>query len=408
MQYSDELLAAIEGYLEGKATETEVRMVNDWYHSFDDAEVGVDVNADLNAEVGADVDDADYGKLVEARLKLRIYKSAGIEVPKQRSLRPHVRIAAGIAAAAAVVIFGIWFFNSRYDMNTEPGNRMAVTNDIAPGRNGATLTLANGKVIQLSDEKSGVVIGEVVKYSDGSDVRHPSDLQGAEGKEKTGLGERTQSLTASTGRGQTYQFTLPDGSRVWLNAGSKLEFPYSFVNSKTRNVKLTGEGYFEVSKDKAHPFIVLTGRQKIEVLGTHFNVSVYDDDIEMKTTLLEGLVAVTEDGSRLVLSPGDQAYSGLDGVRARTLEDPEAAIDWKKGKFVFNNESLDQIMKKVGRWYNLDVVYEGRASERTFNGLIRRDVKLSQILRILETGGIKFRIEEPLKAGGAKRIVVMQ
>jgi ferric-dicitrate binding protein FerR (iron transport regulator) len=393
----EQIKPLIEKYLNGTASDEESVLVETWYNTYQE-----DAHPELSE--GMIVSAVDR---VEERLGAR-----------GRKVRLWSRVAVAAAAVAAIVL-GIYFFNAPVaDRHAE---FISASQDIAPGKNGATITLANGRVIQLSDSKNGVVIGNEVSYSDGSDVRYssgsrssgslkgsqrstgpvgvrslsPSELQGVDGK--------AQILTAATARGQMYQFTLPDGTKVWLNADSKLEFPSSFVTRKTRNVKLSGEGYFEVAKDKAHAFIVETDKQEVEVLGTHFNINSYDDEASTRTTLLEGSVNV----NGTILKPKQQAVTRAGTIKVRETN-IEEAVAWKDGLFKFDNTDLQSIMKQIGRWYDLDVVYEGTASSRAFSGLIRRDVKLSQILKVLETGGIKFRIEEPLKTGGAKRIVVMQ
>jgi len=385
MQQTDELLEAIERYLAGNATAAQRQLVNEWYHSFDDELVTVETV------------DVAYEELLEARLRLRLAESTGIgaagktEVKRVR-LWPRIAVA---AAAVAAITLGTWIY-----MNVSPdvksGDEVAKVNDIAPGKNGATITLANGKVIELDSAKNGVIVGDG-KLAYYSSLRGGTTKQSPLHDEIASIprndGEGKQQITASTAKGQTYQFTLPDGSKVWLNADSKLEFPSSFVNSNTRNVKLTGEGYFEVSKDKTHPFIVDTRRQKIEVLGTHFNVSAYANDVATKTTLLEGKVAVTENRSRLTLDPGDQAYSGLDGIRALTLSNPEDAMAWKDGKYRFENASLEEVMRQLSRWYDIEVEYEGPVPERSFTGGIDRNANLSTAIAILKNLNISFELK---------------
>jgi len=302
------------------------------------------------------------------------------------------------AAAVAAIVFGVWLFNTNYKngSRTEFGTGSLLANDIAPGKNGATITLANGKLIQLSDKKLGVVVGEDLKYNDGAAVQggDPDPVRSGALRSKFISGSQ---LTASTAKGQTYQFTLPDGTKVWLNADSKLEFPSKFVNSKTRNVKLSGEGYFEVAKDKAHPFIVATDKQEVEVLGTHFNINSYDDEGSVKTTLLEGSVKVNE----VVLKPGQQSVLEAGKIAVENV-DTEEAVAWKNGKFVFEYESIESVMRKLARWYNIDVVYEGSIGEKTFSGSISRSDNISKILeKITYTQNVHFKIE-------GRRITVMR
>jgi hypothetical protein len=294
------------------------------------------------------------------------------------------RVAVAAAAVAAIVL-GVYFFNAIRHANTPRHPELVSgSQDIAPGKNGATITLANGKVIQLSDAKSGVVVGEGdLKYDDGS----PLSPQGGSLPE----GEGSMMLTASTAKGQTYRFTLPDGTKVWLNADSKLEFPSNFVNGKTRSVKLSGEGYFEVAKDKAHPFMVNFKTLTLTVLGTHFNVNAYENEKIAKATLLEGSIKI----EKLFLKPDQQAvFDDHKRLSLQTLENAEKEIAWKDGYFRFYDEKIESIMKKLERWYDIEVVYEGRMTSEGFTGKVSRNKNISQVLMILEkTKGVHFKIE---------------
>ncbi|WP_316793009.1 FecR family protein [Pedobacter frigoris] len=391
MQYSDQLLQAIDDYLNGKATATEHQMVNDWYHSFDDAEVSVDV------------DDADYAKLVEARLKLRVYESTGItvEAKEARTVKLWPRIVAVsrskfgtsliAAAAVAFLVLGVYFFNYHSDRHPDAGQDPGLAmNDIAPGKNGATITLANGKVIQLSDAKTGVVIGEDLKYSDGEILRDALDDKG------------TEDLTASTAKGQTYEFTLPDGTHVWLNADSKISFPSQFIG-KTRKILLEGEAYFEVAKNKKSPFVVKTREQEVMVLGTHFNINSYADESSVKTTLFEGSVNVSrlltkvganKDLGGKTLKPGQQSILNKENFKVIEANMDEA-IDWKNGDFVFKGESLESVMRRVARWYDVEVSYSSDELKNiTVGGFVSRSRSISAVLELMErTGKVNFKIE---------------
>lgn len=305
-----------------------------------------------------------------------------------KSVRLWPRIAVAAAAVAAIVT-GVYFFNYRSEVASVPRNDV-VQNDIAPGKNGATITLANGKVIQLSDAKSGVVVGEGdLKYDDGVTVQ---------GGDPDLRQDDVMQMTASTARGQTYQFTLPDGTRVWLNADSKISFPAQF-SGKERKILLSGEGYFEVAKDKAHPFIVASDLQEVEVLGTHFNISAYKDEGDVKTTLLEGSVRVNlmtanVDKSTRMLTPGQQSVLSGDGVIKVSSVDTELAVAWKNNQFLFDNAELGAIMRMVERWYNVDVVFMDEISREKFGGGVSRFDKVSKVLQSLETTGkVHFKVE---------------
>lgn len=295
-----------------------------------------------------------------------------------------------LLAAAAIAIVGT--FTTLLLKKPEP-IPMRFTTDINPGGNRATITLQNGKKIELSDGKSGIVIdASKLAYNDGTLINN----------------EQAQTFTVSTPRGGTYQVQLPDGSKVWLNAASSLTYTSPLKGQeKYRNVKLSGEAYFEVMKDKNHPFVVTTDKQKIEVLGTHFNVSAYNDELSVKTTLLEGSVKVapiTTTGNTtkgITLQPNQQSEISANGISVHTVY-ADDVIDWKNGEFSFSSESLESIMKKVSRWYDVEVVYtDKQIGNKPFSGFISKYEKVSQVLCLLEaTGEVKFKIN-------GKKITVM-
>ncbi|WP_285009130.1 FecR family protein [Pedobacter faecalis] len=306
------------------------------------------------------------------------------------------RIAISIAAAVATIVFGVWFFN--YRQPDDRGDLSNMTkNDVAPGKYGATITLANGKVITLSDAKSGVVIGggAGLVYNDNTAV-----IPGEDGEIlKKGLDKGSSAspgMTAVTQKGQTYQFTLPDGTRVWLNADSKLEFPASFASSNTRNVRLNGEGYFEVAKDKAHPFIVEGGGQQVKVLGTHFNISNYADEQGVKTTLLEGSVQVVPavNQGTLTLKPRQQAIYNGQKLSLKEV-DPDDVVSWKNGDFVFEDEDFRTTMRKIARWYDLEIIYDQSVPVHIeLAGWVSRNSNLSTVLKRIEVASkLHFTIE---------------
>jgi ferric-dicitrate binding protein FerR (iron transport regulator) len=213
--------------------------------------------------------------------------------------------------------------------------------------------------------------------------------------------------TVSTPYGGQYKVLLPDGSKVYLNAGSTISYPF-FFDQKTRSVSLSGEAYFEVAKDKSRPFVVSVPRtvnvpdQKITVLGTHFNISAYPDERAYTTTLLEGSVKVSSSEKNIseVLVPGQQA------VLAKTLKigpaDTDGALAWKNGVFYFANQPIDRVMRELERWYNIEVQYQGEMPRVGFWGQISRNKMLSDVLRDLEyTNSIHFKIE-------GRRVTVMQ
>jgi transmembrane sensor len=311
-------------------------------------------------------------------------------------------------AAASVLLLvaaGAVFYNLRQPAveSVAAGTGMPAAppvNDIAPGRNQAILTLADGAVIALDDKANGVISQQqgtlVKKTADGHVVYSENEKSAA-----------PVINTITTPNGGQYRLTLPDGTNVWLNAASSITFPTSFT-AATREVQLTGEAYFEVARDKRHPFKVISQNQVVEVLGTHFNVNTYPDEPAVKTTLLEGSVKVKRTGGATnketaskVLAPGQQSViaGSKEPIRVQSA-DMEEAVAWKNGYFKFDRVDIQTIMRQVARWYNVEVEYRGGISDDVFVGKIARSENVSGVLRILALSKIKTSIE-------GRRIIVM-
>ncbi len=294
-----------------------------------------------------------------------------------------------ITAAAAILLAlsaGLFFY-----INKAPSlNNIVVLKgpDVTPGKNSARLTLANGRAIILSGSISGRLAKEsgvsISKTADGQLLYEVIDHPG-----KASVSAYN---TLTTVKGEQYQVRLPDGSTVWLNAASSLKYPVSFASVKQRRVELDGEAYFEVAKDKKHPFIVSSKGQQIEVLGTHFNINSYADEVSTKTTLLEGSVQIN---GRVLIKPGEQATGAGDQIEV-SKADTEAATDWKNGDFIFNkNDDFKSAMRKIARWYDVDIIYESSAyTGMELRGWLSRKNTLSVVLqRIESTGKVHFKIE---------------
>jgi transmembrane sensor len=295
-----------------------------------------------------------------------------------------VRLLPRMAAAASVMFLlgtgGYFYFRQQ----AEPATQFAKL-DIPPGKHTATLTLANGKKIVLADALSGQLAKEagvtITKTGSGQLVYTV-----------TGKAEAADQMnTLSTARGETYQVILPDGTRVWLNAASSLTYPARF-SGMGRNVTLAGEGYFEVAKDKSHPFKVAAAGQDITVLGTHFNVNAYTDEPAAKTTLLEGSVKVAANNRLQLIKPGQQVSFINNQFKVEAI-DTGLATAWKNGQTLFDDEDIQTIMRQVSRWYNVEVVYEGKIPNRRFEGGISRRSNLSSLLKVLEANNIHCTLE---------------
>lgn len=295
-------------------------------------------------------------------------------------------------ASAAIILIAISVTSYFYSVNKGQKEHVFVQ-DVLPGGNKAVLTLADGKKISLTD----AVAGDIAKQS-GISITKTADGQLIY-KVSGGVNETDDSKmnTISTPRGGQWQVQLPDGSMVWLNAASSLTYPLSFVSAKQRVVDLSGEAYFEVAKDKLHPFVVRTAKQEVEVLGTHFNINCYADEYVTKTTLLEGSVRVSHNTTHdtEILKPGEQSVLSSTGINIKGI-DVEEAIAWKNGYFMFNNEKQESIMRKISRWYNVEIEYaDADAKEVMYYGTVGRFGKVSQVLRKLEqTGEVRFDIKD--------------
>lgn len=271
-----------------------------------------------------------------------------------------------------------------------------VAQEILPGKTGATLILSDGRHIRLADSSDGQLAQEsgltIRKTADGQLIYELSSVSGIPSSSAV---DRTYN-SLSTARGETYQVRLPDGTLVYLNASSRLSYSPVLLQEGKRHVHLEGEGYFEVAHDKRHPFVVRTSGQEIEVLGTHFNVSAYPDETIVYTTLLEGQVRVrpaVASQRAVLLQPGEQSQVSANTVQVKQVV-AEDAISWKNGYFQFREEPLESIMRKVVRWYNVDIEYSDDAPMgTTFNGTISRYAQVLQVLRKLElTNAVRFKI----------------
>jgi transmembrane sensor len=364
-------LRLLDKYLAGKASLEEEQQLLNFYGSFQETELWDEQLLGTRADMEAKMLGRIQNKITGRRLRFATSFPA---------------MATATAAAVALMLLGVYFFS--YHSISDKTQTIGYT-DIAPGKNKATLTVAGGSTIQLSETKKGVEIGaSALTYDDGSVV-----------KEATWPAISNQSLLASTPAGGVYQFVLPDGTVVLLNAASTLKFPSSFSGLEKRTVELVGEAYFEVAKDKLHPFIVKSRQQEIRVLGTHFNVNSYEDESVTTTTLLEGLVTISSFNSasgrtNTVLKPGQQSILNEQGAQLLKA-DMDEAMAWKNGDFIFRNEPLERIMRKVSRWYNIDIAYAPDAPKNaTLVGFISRSRNLSAVLKMIEeTGNVHFKVE---------------
>lgn len=298
-------------------------------------------------------------------------------------------------AAAIILVCGtaayLWTA-SRQTAGTTARDPHSGPADILPGGERAVLTLGDGSRITLDTVANGQLADQggvkVIKLSDG---QLSYTIQPATSREPVWN-------TMSTPRGGQYQVTLPDGTRVWLNASSSLSFPTAFTGAH-RIVKIAGEVYMEVAKNSQQPFIVnVTAGPSVEVLGTSFNINSYANEESTRTTLLEGSIKVSSEGRQLILRPGQQAATDAVNPSGRGLRlipepDLEKAIAWKNGLFNFNGSDLRAVTRQLERWYDITVKYEAAVPSLVFKGEMNRGVKLSTILNWFAELGIQTRLE---------------
>jgi len=372
------LLTLLKKYNEGKASKTEEDVINRYYELFD--------------ALPNEVNEKDLDTKNEMHEKLM--QNIQQEYPIIKKKFTYWHIAASILAVVFSV-YAIWYFNLK--QQTFPQETVKASLDIPPGGKRAQLILGGNKTITLDGKKNGLLAMQnkvqVIKTTDGS-----INFKAVERERKNQTSRQNQLITPPGGK---YMLTLADGTRVWLNASSRLSFP-SFFTGNQRLVELEGEAYFEVAQNKSQPFLVKAKGTNVEVLGTAFNMMAYLDEANTKTTLIEGAVRVNYKNVSKQLKPGLQAITNsFEPIRVVTA-DMKDALSWKDGYFYFKDEPLISIMRKLQRWYNIEVIYHPKANKhQTFGGMISSNNYISNILSIMElTDNVHFKIE-------GRRVMVM-
>lgn len=289
-----------------------------------------------------------------------------------------------LAACAALLLISLaaYYFNNQFDTKYA----VKVQQEINPASKGALLTLSNGKKVLLDTIQNGTIKlenGSTAEVIDGQLSYHQSE-------------NLNVINNISTTSGRYYQMILADGTKVWLNANSSISFP-SVFHGTTRTVKIQGEVYFEVTKNREMPFIVeASNGLRIEVTGTKFNLNTYADESSWKTTLIEGKVNVHFDGKVVTLHPGGQAKVDLKkNILAMTDKvNTDKAVAWISGLFNFEDASLPEIMREIQRWYDVEVEYKGPIQQIGFFGEISRKESLEDVIRALQESGVKLKLHK--------------
>ena len=374
--------ALIEKYKNGQLSTNEKYLLEEWYSKIEE-----NSNLELTSEELLKNFDSIWN---EIEFKTSPSKKKSVREPKSILIWKYI---AAIAAILIAIVSITLYYNSKIS-KTPVNDYRKIAKTIKPGRNRATLTLSNGQTIILDSVNNGKLLEQagitITKTADGQLIYSSTGNH-------TSMGVPLIN-TITTPVGGQYQIGLPDGSHVWLNAQSSLSYPSVFDQTE-RVVTLTGEAYFEIAKNsKQKGFKVITKNQKLEVVGTHFNINAYQDEVSSKTTLIEGSVKVsrvlpaTSLEQSTLLKPGQQSTVTGNQLSVKTVN-PEQFIAWKSGSFVFEDANLKTVMKTLSRWYDINVIYEGKITNQEFSGELDRKLNFDQILDILSFYKVHFKME---------------
>lgn len=330
---------------------------------------------------------------LRARILDKVRETMKANTPGRRA--SGLRRTALIAAALLLVASTGGYFWIR-NVDHEQAENQSSVSDVLPGGNRAVLRLADGRSIALSGKQSSIIVGKMIRYGNGEVVAENA-------KKKDGQPRSVTYSTITTPKGGQYQIILADGSKVWLNSASTLQYPSEFVDQQREVELIEGEAYFEISKQAAVPFLVRTKSQTTEVLGTEFNINAYQDEEEIKTTLVEGSVLINREHvsqrpdpkqrQGVLLVPGEQAML-KDNVLQVHKVNTDAYTAWKDGFFYFDEADIYDVLKQFSRWYDIDVRYEMETSDDLFVGKIPRNVTLATALNVLKSAGVEFELKD--------------
>ncbi len=381
--YSREMEELSEKWMNGTITPEERDRLFEWFESFDDSELVLDPG--------------------RARVFQQLKKGMSEDIRRAMGSRAVVRTMSwrrvAVAAAVLVLAAGGGYFalqGSKTGVPVAAVVRRAPAGDVLPGSDKAVLELGDGSKVVL--DSTGM---RNIGRQGGVEV----EKKGDDGLKYTAIGEAASVVynRLTTPKGGQYRLELQDGTVVWLNAGSSIRYPTAFTGAE-RRVEMRGEAYFQVARDVQHPFRVsvegsMGGSEEIEVLGTEFNVNAYADEPDVRTTLVSGGVRVRSGGGDVVLNPLQQAVVSARGLREQEVADLAQVIAWRSGFFSFEESDVPAILRQIARWYDVEVVYEGKVTAERFNGRFSRNTSLAGVLKILNISGVKLEAEN-------KKIVV--
>lgn len=315
----------------------------------------------------------------------QLQATLNLDTPVKRiGYKKWLRVAAAVLAAGVAALF-VYHPHQQASVNNV-AVRIQPKAGLPAGTPHAMLILGNGQKITLNQNKL------TLHEKNGTTISNNSHTVSYQAVNNSATSEEVVYNTIIVPRGAEYQLTLADGSKVWMNAASTLKYPTRFTG-KTREVYLTGEAYFEVAHNAAQPFTVKTDKADVRVLGTHFNVMAYADEDAYKTTLLQGSVSVSTPAGNNIIKPGQQDVVKKDGSQAILNDvDTDEETAWKNGMFVFKDADIEDIMRKAARWYDLKVVYDGKAPDILFNGKMSRKVDFNGLVTILKYAGFHIKV----------------
>jgi transmembrane sensor len=390
---SQRVLELVKKSLNGTISPVEQEMLANWYNTIGKNEAVV-IPADqaeneekLKIKIWLDIASAAQLSVASER-PTPVVEIHDQELQKYRLRKIWFRYAAAIIVLIGTAIAFVVSSNRQLDKSKS----VLVKSNIHPGKETAVLTLADGRTITLDSAVNGTLAyqanASIIKLSNGQIMYNL----------KESLNGPIAMNTMSTPKGGKYQVILSDGTKAWLNAASSITYPSAFT-AKTRSVRISGEVYLEVAKNEQKPFVVdVNGQQLIKVLGTSFNVNSYSNESDIKTTLIDGSVKVENSGNIIFLKPGQQAVLAQQKEKNSVFKvvsdvNTVQALAWKNGIFDFDRVDIKSVMRKIERWYNVEVVYEGDMIAETLVGELPMNASIDRVLNILEKIGIHFRIE---------------
>jgi len=379
----------LEKYVSGKITPEEKFAFKQWLETISDEEYHQLLLMHEEVMIGSEVTRPYRPAMMEAIQQRIAEAETGSPAIQMVDRRTRYTIGYWVAAAAMVVLiagWGVYYYAFNKIIEKPIIASMPNKGDVQPGHDGAVLHLSNGSTVVLDSAQNGTVATQgairVVKLNGG--VKYEGRADKVDGVVYNDI---------TTDRGRQWQLTLPDGTKVWLNAASSIHYPLTFTGHE-RVVEITGEAYFEVAHNPQQPFRVKAGNQVIEDVGTAFNVNAYEDEPSTETTLLEGSIKV----KGLSLKPGQQVSTNRQGeVSLVKNVNIDQVVAWKNGAFSFTEADLYTVLRQLARWYNVEVIYRGPVTTRRFSGEIGRSLSLSQVLRILTRTHIHYQINDGTK-----------